>query len=104
PRARKTPTTKITQTTDRNDAVPFDDTNTVENSNEQPPSINRDNDDYPVTFRSRNAFSSNRINNLAYLSQGNDNTDSVSLDPPNTTLFYITSSIPDDNSKTTSNS
>ncbi|CAF1367503.1 unnamed protein product [Adineta steineri] len=104
PRARKTPTTKITQTTDHNDAVPFDDANTVENSNEQPPSINRDNDDYPVTFRPRNAFSSNRINNLAYLSQGNDNTDSVSLDPPNTTLFYITSSIPDDNSITTSNS
>jgi hypothetical protein len=67
--------------------------------------MNTKNDESSVIFRRKNPFSSNRNQMLPYISQDNLHINhSYSLNPSDTTLFYVTSSIFDDNSKSYSSS
>ncbi|UJR21347.1 hypothetical protein I4U23_024440 [Adineta vaga] len=73
----------------------------VTNNPVEKPTMNSEND---VIFRVPSIASVNRINNLTSLSKIDAIHRSISFNPSNTTLFYITSSTPDDNSMTYSNS
>jgi hypothetical protein len=61
-------------------------------------------DNLPVIHRQRNPFSSNRNNNLDNLFQENPNNYSIPLNSSDATLFYVTSSIFDDDSNSSTSS
>ncbi|CAF4995021.1 unnamed protein product, partial [Rotaria socialis] len=73
-------------------------------SNEQAASNNPSNNDCNVTFRPIQPVSLNRKNILAHLAKENSNHGSNLLNPSDKTLFYVTSSVFDDDSVTNSNS
>ena len=68
------------------------------------PEMTSENNDNRVVYRTPSVNSANRVKNLTNLSKTNAFRRSISFNPSNTTLFYITSSTPDDNSMTYSNS
>ncbi|CAM4954510.1 unnamed protein product [Rotaria socialis] len=102
-RSRITPTT-----VDLDDPVPLEgshiDRNVNAISNEQAASNNPSNNDCNVTFRPIQPVSLNRKNILAHLAKENSNHGSNLLNPSDKTLFYVTSSVFDDDSVTNSNS
>ncbi|CAF0890451.1 unnamed protein product [Rotaria sp. Silwood1] len=105
-RTKSKPTNKTPLTIGLDDAVPLEDSHVIENPNhvssKQFSSNNAKNDDSNVVFRQKKPYSSNRHNILACLTQQNNNTSnniySNSLNLTDKNLFYVTSSIFDDDS------
>ncbi|CAF4181505.1 unnamed protein product, partial [Rotaria sp. Silwood2] len=109
-RTKIKPTNKTPLTIGLDDAVPLEDSHVVENpihvANRQLLSNNAKNDDSNVVFRQKKPYSSNRYNILACLPQENNNNNiySNTLNLSDKNLFYVTSSIFDDDSNSHSSS